>query len=93
MVPVDHGYMTDTATTLLDTVLDVQSPNDEGADDMNEMNMPNPGEIITIIVFWWTNKLCFTGSIEHFEKLFYPKIPCKNCASCYETFRDEITWL
>ena len=32
------------------------------------------------------------GSIEHFEKLFYPKIPCKNCSTCWDTFTDEIKW-
>ena len=37
--------------------------------------------------------IIFSGSIEHFEKLFYPKIPCKNCSTCYENFSDEIKWL
>ena len=31
-------------------------------------------------------------NIEHFEKLFYPKIPCKNCSTCWDTFTDEIKW-
>jgi len=32
------------------------------------------------------------GSIEHFEKLFYPKIPCKNCSTCWDNFAEEIKW-
>ena len=43
-----------------------------GTDDMNEMDMPNP------------------GSIQHFQRLFYPSVPCKNCASCYQKFTREI---
>ena len=43
-----------------------------GTDDMNEMDMPNP------------------GSIQHFQRLFYPTVPCKNCASCYYKFTEEI---
>jgi len=43
-----------------------------GTDDMNEMDMPNP------------------GSIQHFQRLFYPAVPCRNCASCYHRFTTEI---
>ena len=58
------------------SVLDMmnQDSNEKNGDDMNEMDMPNP------------------GSIQHFERLFYPSIPCKNCASCYELYEEEIFW-
>jgi len=72
-VPIDELNQSQTAT-ILDTVLDVQSNSGDG-DEMNEMDMPNP------------------GSIEHFERLFYPRIPCKNCAYCYDMYSDEIKWL
>jgi len=26
------------------------------------------------------------GSIDHFQRLFYPRIPCRNCSSCYQKF-------
>ena len=58
----------------MSSVLDMLSMDgdDKNGDDMNEMEMPNP------------------GSIQHFERLFYPKVPCKNCSSCYVQYEDEI---
>ena len=84
----------------LDT-LDTGEEADNG-DDMDEMNMPNPGKWdIKYLLSLESSpqqyliicNIIFSGSIEHFEKLFYPKIPCKNCSTCYENFSDEIKWL
>ena len=54
------------------SVLDMLDNEEKAGDDMNEMEMPNP------------------GSIQHFERLFYPTIPCKNCSTCYEQYEEEI---
>jgi len=56
----------------ISSVLDMLDNEEKEGDDMNEMEMPNP------------------GSIQHFERLFYPRIPCKNCASCYAQYEEEI---
>ena len=55
-------------TTEVFTMFEDLEDNEKGGDDMNEMDMPNP------------------GSIQHFERLFYPKIPCGNCGTCYVNF-------
>ena len=60
------------ASSILDSLSLQSEDKDAGTDDMNEMDMPNP------------------GSIQHFERLFYPPIPCKNCSSCYDKFSYEI---
>ena len=54
------------------SILDDPDGEEKNGDDMNEMDMPNP------------------GSIQHFERLFYPRIPCKNCSTCYQQFAGEI---
>ena len=60
------------ASSILDSLSLQSEDKDAGTDDMNEMDMPNP------------------GSIQHFERLFYPPIPCKNWSSCYDKFSYEI---
>ena len=32
-------------------------------------------------------------SFQHFERLFYPSIPCKNCSTCYIKYEQEIFML
>ena len=60
------------SSTLLDSLSVDNDDKEGGTDDMNEMDMPNP------------------GSIQHFQRLFYPSVPCMNCASCYNKFTSQI---
>ena len=60
------------SSTLLDSLSEDHDDKEGGTDDMNEMDMPNP------------------GSIQHFQRLFYPSVPCMNCASCYDKFTNQI---
>ena len=67
------NYDLESSSSFLDSLSDSYGEDKTGGtDDMNEMDMPNP------------------GSIQHFQRLFYPAVPCKNCASCYEKFKLEI---
>ena len=67
------------------SVLGVEEEEEEfQGDDMNEMEGPNPGIELQhkeIMIF-----KCISGSIDHFLRLFYPRIPCQNCYSCYQKF-------
>ena len=60
------------SSSLLDSLSVDHDDKEGGTDDMNEMDMPNP------------------GSIQHFQRLFYPSVPCMNCASCYNKFTSQI---
>ena len=68
------------------SVLGVEEEEEEfQGDDMNEMEGPNPGSM-EFIAFKKLHRAHISGSIDHFKRLFYPRIPCKNCSSCYRKF-------
>ena len=76
--------------------LSLDSGEDSKADDMDEMTMPNPG---SIQVTWAGGGRCiaYLSALlqliihpQHFERLFYPAIPCKNCSTCYVKYEEEI---
>lgn len=68
------------------SVLGVEEDEEEfQGDDMNEMEGPNPGSM-EFIAFKKLHRAHISGSIDHFKRLFYPRIPCKNCSSCYRKF-------